>query len=66
MAKSTKTVINEEIKNHMKWTRNYIADIKACVDEGDFKQASYMAMQISACWATLEEDLEKLAFEGSK
>ena len=66
MAKSTKTVINEEIKNHMKWTRNYIEDIKSLVAEGDFAEASYMAMQISACWATLEEDLNKLAFEGSK
>ena len=65
MVKSVKTTINQEIKDHMKWTRNYIADIKACVDEGDFKQASYMAMQISACWATLEEDLNNFATEGS-
>lgn len=55
MAKSVKTKLKEQIVSNKKWTKYYLDAMFEAVNDGDMKQASYMAMQIGPMWQLLEQ-----------
>ena len=54
---SEKKKIATAVKSAKHWTKYYLEAINECIDEGDWEQAEYMAMQLAPLWGTIENEI---------
>ena len=55
-AKAKKEIASAAACNR-KWTKYYLQAINECIDEGDWEQAQYMAMQLAPLWGEIENTI---------
>jgi hypothetical protein len=55
-AKAKKEIASAAVSNR-KWTKYYLQAINECIDEGDWEQAQYMAMQLAPLWGEIENTI---------
>jgi phage-related protein len=55
-AKAKKEIASQAVSNR-KWTKYYLQAINDCIDEGDWEQAQYMAMQLAPLWGEIENTI---------
>jgi hypothetical protein len=54
--KAKKEIAAAAVSNR-KWTKYYLQAINECIDEGDWEQAQYMAMQLAPLWGEIENTI---------
>jgi hypothetical protein len=56
-ATAAKKVLAKEAVAARKWTKYYLQAVNECIEEGDWEQAQYMAMQLAPLWGEIENTI---------
>jgi hypothetical protein len=56
-ATAAKKQLGQEAVAARKWTKYYLQAINECIEENDWKQAQYMAMQLAPLWGEIENTI---------
>ena len=65
MGNNKKAPTIAELAVDIRWTRDYIATIRAMKRAGDYATAAEYCMEISAIWATIAGDFDDAANGGN-